>query len=320
MDIFIIQFTLGVILFFLINWIGKQSFSIGYMAISIFVKAEEAPALNFLIRVLTPIVYLIIISSILYSLNLNKYVINIYLVNIYYIVFRLFFNLITSRGKLLDWYRQTLYWSVITILSYFVYDKIISVKENILPDFTTIANELWIIIIIFIFQLTNNIKFSQNGTIKRKENYIKSRYLHFNRLYGDLIKDITKNEALEALTYAILIYEDFNRPKVIRIIENLNHRFTNKSHTLGVMQIKSNKLITDEESVVLGTNKIVNCYKKYISENADQAEEIYEWDVINSIISDYNVGTEYLFEVNELSYDIRKLFYPNSKDNLGAVE
>ena len=78
MDIFFLQFILGVLLFFLINWIGKHSYSIGYMGISIFVKVEEAPALNFLIRVLTPIVYLIIISSILYYLNLNKYVINIY--------------------------------------------------------------------------------------------------------------------------------------------------------------------------------------------------------------------------------------------------
>ncbi|WP_324068951.1 MAG: hypothetical protein RSE15_00020 [Flavobacterium sp.] len=320
MDIFFIQFTLGVILFFLINWIGKQSYSIGYMAISIFVKAEEAPALNFLIRVLTPIVYLIIISSILYSLNLDKFVNNIYLVNIYYIIFRLFINLITIRGKLLDWYRQTLYWSVIIIISYFVYEKIISVKENILPDFTTIANELWIIIIIFIFQLTNNIRFSQNGTVKRKENYLKSRYLHFNRLYGDLIKDITKNEALEAVTYAILIYEDFNRPKVIRIIENLRHRFTDKSHTLGVMQVKTDKQINDEESVILGTKKIVNSYRKYIMENTVEGEDIYEWSVINSIISDYNVGTEYLFEVNELSYEIRELFYPNSKDSLGYRE
>lgn len=320
MDIFFIQFTLGVILFFLINWIGKQSYSIGYMAISLFVKAEEAPALNFLIRVLTPIVYLIIISSILYSLNLDKFVNNIYLVNIYYIIFRLFINLITSRGKLLDWYRQTLYWSVIIIISYFVYEKIISVKENILPDFTTIANELWIIIIIFIFQLTNNIRFSQNGTVKRKENYLKSRYLHFNRLYGDLIKDITKNEALEAVTYAILIYEDFNRPKVIRIIENLRHRFTDKSHTLGVMQVKTDKLINDEESVILGTKKIVNSYRKYIMENTVEGEDIYEWSVINSIISDYNVGSEYLFEVNELSYEIRELFYPNSKDSLGYRE
>ena len=161
MEIIIVQFTLGIILFFLINWIGKHSYSIGYMEISIFVKAEEAPALNFLIRVFTPIVYLIIISSGLYYFHLDKYVINIYLVNIYYIVFRLFFNLITNRSKLLDWYRQILYWTTIVIISYLFYDKIIRIKENILPDFTTIANELWIIILVFIFQITNNINKSK---------------------------------------------------------------------------------------------------------------------------------------------------------------
>lgn len=86
------------------------------------------------------------------------------------------------------------------------------------------------------------------------------------------------------------------------------------------MQVKSVKLINDTESVILGTNKIVDSYNKYVRENAVEGEEIYEWSVINSIITDYNVGSEYLYEVNELSYEIRKLFYPNSKDNLGYVE
>lgn len=117
-----------------------------------------------------------------------------------------------------------------------------------------------------------------------------------------------------------MIYEDFNRPKIIRIIENLKHRFSNKSHTLGVMQVKSDKLINEKESVILGTTKIVNSYNKYIKENSVEGEEIYEWNIINSIISDYNVGSEYSHEVYELSYEIRKTFYPNSKDNLGYVE
>lgn len=320
MDIFLVQFTFGVILFFLINWIGKHSYSIGYMGISIFVKAEEAPALNFIIRAFTPIVYLIIISSALYYFHLDKYVINIYLVNIYYILFRLFFNLITSRGKLLDWYRQALYWSTIIIFSYLFYDKIIRIKENILPDFTTIANELWIIILVFLFQITNNIRFSQNGTIKRKENYLKSRYRHFDKLYGKIIKDLTKNEALESVVYAILIYEDFNRPKVIRLIENIKHRFSQKNHTLGLMQVNSHKLISDKESVILGTTKIVKSYNKYITENSVEGEKIYEGSVINSIITNYNVGSDYLYEVNDLCYELRKLFYKNTKDNLGYVE
>ena len=155
MEIYLIQILLGIGLFFLINWIGRHSYSIGYMEISIFVKTEEAPALNFLIRVLTPIVYIIIVSTILYYFSLDKYVINIFLVNVYYIAFRLLFNLFTNRGLLINWYRQFLYWGAIIILSYFTYDKLIINKANILPDFTTVANELWIIILIFVFQLTN---------------------------------------------------------------------------------------------------------------------------------------------------------------------
>ena len=160
MDILLIQIVLGIGLFFLINWIGKHSYSIGYMEISIFVKTEEAPALNFLIRVLTPIAYLIIVSATLYYFHLDKYVWNIYLVNIYYIIFRLLFNLMTNRGLLLNWYRQFLYWAAIIIISFYLYEKLIKVKTNILPDFTTVANELWIIILVFIFQIANNLRFS----------------------------------------------------------------------------------------------------------------------------------------------------------------
>src|SRR5690606_24751386 len=146
---------------------------------------------------------------------------NIFLVNIYYIIFRLLFNLLTNRGLLLNWYRQFLYWTAIIVISYFTYDKLIKVKANILLDFTTVANELWIIILIFIFQVTNNMRFSKDGTVKRKQNYLKSRYNYFKTNYGKLIKEITQNEALETIVFAIIIYEDFNRPKIARHIENI---------------------------------------------------------------------------------------------------
>lgn len=318
MEIFLVQLFLGIVLFFIINWIGKHSYSIGYMEISIFVKIEEAPALNFLIRVLTPIVYLIIISTALYSLGMDKYVANIYLVNLYYILFRLVFNIATSRGLLLDWYRQTLYWVAILSISYFAYEKLIKIKENILPDFTTIANELWIIILLFLFQVTNNVRFSPNGTLQRKQNYLKSRYRHFNSLYGDTIREITKNEVLESVAYAVLIYEDFNRPQLVRFIENLMFRITKKQHTLGVMQVKTDKLIDDLESVKLGTNKLVSSYKNYAVKMMEKQETYNSWDSIYQMITDYNVGSSYVYEVTELANEIKDLYYSNTTDFLGT--
>jgi hypothetical protein len=316
MEILLVHIILGIGLFFLINWIGKHSYSIGYMEISIFVKTEEAPALNFLIRVLTPIVYIIIVSTSLYYFGLDKFVWNIYLVNIYYILFRLIFNLATNRGLLLNWYRQFLYWTAIIVISYFTYEKLIKVKANILPDFTTVANELWIIILIFIFQVANNLRFSQEATQKRKDNYLKSRYHYFKRFYGQLIKDMTNNEVLESIVYAIIIYEDFNRPKIARQVENLKFRLTKKPHTLGVMQVRSDKLISDLESVKLGTEKIVNAYKKYLENPTENSGDYFDWNAKDFIISDYNVGTSYNGEVSELADIIKTTFYKDTNDTL----
>ena len=316
MEILLVHIILGVVLFFLINWIGKHSYSIGYMEISIFVKTEEAPALNFLIRVLTPIVYIIIVSTSLYYFGLDKFVWNIYLVTIYYILFRLIFNLVTNRGLLLNWYRQFLYWIAIIVISYFTYEKLIKVKANILPDFTTVANELWIIILIFIFQVANNLRFSQEATKKRKDNYLKSRYHYFKRFYGQLIKDLTNNEILESIVYTIIIYEDFNRPKIARQVENLKFRLTKKPHTLGVMQVRSDKLISDLESVKLGTEKILNAYKKYLENTTENSSDYFDWYAKDFIISDYNAGTSYNGEVCELADIIKNTFYKDTNDTL----
>lgn len=316
MIILLVHIILGIGLFFLINWIGKHSYSIGYMEISIFVKTEEAPALNFLIRVLTPIVYIIIVSTTLYHFGLDKFVCNVYLVNIYYILFRLIFNLATNRGLLLNFYRQFLYWIAIVVISYFTYEKLIKVKTNILPDFTTVANELWIIILIFIFQVANNLRFSEEATQKRKDKYLKSRYHYFKRFYGQLIKDLTKNEILESIVYAIIIYEDFNRPKIARKVENLKFSLTKKPHTLGVMQVRSDRIISDIESVRLGTEKVVNAYKKYLKNSIEDSKDNFDYYAQKYIISDYNVGTSYNYEVNELANIIQNTFYKDTNDTL----
>lgn len=316
-EIIILQITLGIILFFLINWIGKHSYSIGYMEMSLFLKVEEAPALNFLIRILSPVVYLILVSAGLYYIGADRFVKNIFLINLYYLTFRLLFNLITERGLLLNWYRQAIYWTAILVISYYTYEKIIKVKTNILPDFTTIANELWIIILIFLFQVTNSIRLSSNSTIKRKDNYLKTKYNFFRRLYGKTIKENTQNEILEAIAYAILIYEDFNRPKVARWLENMRFRLTKKSHTLGVMQVLSTKMISDKQSVDLGSKKIHSAYIDVIEKYKARHNEIYgEWSIYEKIISDYNGGESYRLEVEQLTSKIIKTFYADSLDTL----
>ncbi|NTE03161.1 hypothetical protein G6M26_41685 [Agrobacterium tumefaciens] len=247
-------------------------------------------------------------------LKWDKFVANFYLVNIYYIAFRLAFNLITQRGPLLNWTKQIIYWFSIIILSYIVYGNIIQFKKNLLPDFTTIANELWIIILVFVFHLVNGVKLSNEGMLKRKDAYLKSKYSFFKKKYGRLISNNTKNTSLEIIAYAILIYEDFNRPRIARWYEYLTF-FMRKKQSLGVMQFPTTKWINDNKSVDLGTKKLYTSYKKILEEKDSDLYQ-YESEVRNKIVSEYNGGTKYNNEISILVDSIGGLFYEDNGEYL----
>lgn len=325
-EIHILHFILGVLLFFIINWIGRHSYSVGYMQISMFLKVEEAPAFNFLFRIISPIVYLFIVSALLYKMGLDKYVTNAYFISIYYVIFRLCFNLITNRGLLMNWYRQILYWISIISISYFAYTEIIYKKENILPDFETVSNELWIIILIFLFHTLNQIRISSDKTIKRKENYLESRFKHFKNKYDGIISEQIKNEKLKSIIYGLMIYEDFNRPKAARIIENVSFKLTKKKHSLGLMQVQTENYINDLESVKLGIEKVKKAYQKALKkkklDNLKQEKfnshkgYHYEWELQHSILKDYNPDGPYIYEVSQLSNNIFEKFYNEPKEYL----
>ncbi len=168
----------------------------------------------------------------------------------------------------------------------------------------------------FLFQVANNLRFSQDGAKQRKGNYLKARYNHFKKRYGILIKTLTKNEILECITYAVLIYEDFNRPKIARFIEETKFRLTKKSHTLGVMQVKTDKLISNIESVKLGTQKIVDAYNEYLENLTESHNEHFDWYATSYIIENYNKGTSYSSEMKELTSTIKYTFYKETKDTL----
>ncbi len=101
-----------------------------------------------------------------------------------------------------------------------------------------------------------------------------------------------------------------------RVFENIKQRLTNKPHTLGVMQVKSNKLITDYESVKLGTEKVVNAYNQYLQNLKDAKGEFNEYSAYYGIVSNYNGGSSYHGEVADLISIIKENFYKGTKDSL----
>ncbi len=331
LDTTVIQILMGVVLFFLINILGKRSNYMGYMQISLFAKTSEAPAFNLLFRVLTPLVYIIIITTIFFKIGFDKYTVNIYMVNIYYIIFRWTFNLIMGRGRLLNWLEQFIHFIVISTLSFIEYRWLIKEKANILPDLSTISNELWIIIVLFLYSILNRLELGRGKTEYRKKRYQKHYLQKYMSRFDGIIRKRTTNRKLISLIYAIMLYEGFNRPKIYRKIENAIFSL-GIVKTTGIMQVKSNSALSDNESVKAAIKKInaklpilieevKSEQSKYRSSltayggmlNEDQLAAYFDRSLEDKILSAYNPGWEYSSEVKEIRESVERIIFGDSQ-------
>lgn len=312
MNLVLVHFLLAIGLFVIVNWIGSHSIHAGYMRMSVLVKADEAPAFNFLYRSFSPVAYITLVSALSYKIQQEWIVKDIYLVVVYYFIFRLGFNLATGRARLLNWVTQSAYILVSVPMSYYVYDALITNKEFLLPTEKEIGSAVWLAIVAYIYHTFNSVKLSDERTRSRKASYLKDRYTRYKNLYGKIIEGIAETKRQEALIYAVLIVEAFNRPKLYRLVENVLFRF-GLAKTLGIMQVTTDKYINDEESVRLGATKIVNDHLKAKLEAESRSYHSGYWAIRRIVLELYNPDSEYIGEVDGLYNEIVSKFYPDER-------
>lgn len=329
---FVMYPVLAITLFYITNWLGKHSYSLGYNSIDFIVDREDAAAFNFSLRVLTPTIFIILLSAIFYHFKLDFLTLNIYLVVIYSVALRIAINLFMGRLHILDWKLQFFYAVTICVVAYAAYINLILPKKPLIPDFNTISNELWILIGLFVYNVVNKIELSKEKQQKRISHYVMIKYKYFNSLYEHLIdnywqtalQDIyqqlelkheetklleTSIELFKFITYSIMIFEDFNRPKNARRIENFIAKHSSKIKTIGVMQVQSKLLITDIESIYLGMRRIAQSSITYLNNNT----YYYSSSLLEIILHDYNNGENYYNSVESI---LEILFNEINNENL----
>lgn len=94
----------------------------------------------------------------------------------------------------------------------------------------------------------------------------------YKRAYGELLpKRFQEDLLLRSIFYAIMFIEDTNRPSSARILERFLAKF-DLAKTTGIMQQKSDKPLTDEESVELAIPYIEKMWNKYLRSYARSAD------------------------------------------------
>lgn len=291
---------LAIIEYIIINFLTakitklKEYVTINYSSFEFADIGEKPYGLNILIRIICPTIFIIILSGIFYNFGINSFVEEIYLITIFYFLIRWFVIIaIFCRKELTNW-KEEIFIFIITIsINLLLYCFFIKKTTQIFISIDELRDAIWISIITFTIVIIRDFIYKyvyiDNYKLEtRKEKYILKKYEYFRNEYEDIIT--TKNKELHKIVYAIMIYENFNRPFLIRIIEKTKFLITGKA-TLGVMQVSSRVFINDRTSVKLGYRILKKSY-------FDKKKEIKEKDkLLSETISSYNYGEKYLNEV-----------------------
>jgi len=266
MQNFAVHFLLAVLLFFVVNWIGGHAISAGYHQLTIFGQIDEAPAFNTLFRLLAPTVFLLITAAGWYALGLDVFVRDYWRISLYYVGFRWFFNVVLGRFTLMNWKRQLLLGFLTIGVSYVVYEKLIQYRTNLLPDPQNLANEVWLIVLLFLYHTWNRIERSsiQAGSEARRRKYIQQKFNRIRLRLGKVVQENTDLRLVEALSFAVMVYEQFNRPPVYQWMERHVLFPLGRSRTIGPMQVRVEEVLKDEDSVAVGVRKLQRDYEQAV--------------------------------------------------------
>lgn len=285
----------------------------GYIQMSVVIQEDTAPLFNYLFKVLAPVVYIVLLTAIFQKIGLDSFVEKIYWIVIDYWLIRFFAVILLGHFRLINWITQIVYWvSSIGLALWF--QSIIDQAGSILPDPKSLLEELWVLIIVFLYSIFNKITISRSGSQRRKERYVERQFLKFKDKYSNIVSRCCNSTIIEAITYSIMIYENFNRPGTARFIERTMFCRSNKKHSFGIMQVCSDKVLTDEESIELGIDIIKKAYTKFCND-ASEKSYLSLYDMIFDISIAYNGGDRYYREeVYEIFKQIIHKYYPELED------
>ncbi|WP_423214972.1 hypothetical protein [Streptococcus equinus] len=156
---------------------------------------------------------------------------------------------------------------------------------DILPNASNTTFQLYLILGMFIVSAIQVTYENDNYTLKRNE-FILRKFDSYLSKFDILLK---LDDSLLYLVSSILLVEDFERPKVIRIFE----RIVNSS----TRNIAQNDSLNDYHSVFLLTQNIQELYNNH--------SELGDW--IYEIAYEYNHSEQYVHEVKGIYYTLQKL-------------
>lgn len=224
--IILTYFLIAILIFILSLRLGSllRKYKHEYQPISS-IEVDNSIGFNLVYRIIfTPIIIMILATTFYYTDA--KYMLdNIWIISVFVALLQVSVLVAIARITLVNigLYIVTLLLSISA--SVLVSEVIIpNGIEKMLPGIDDFRSAIYIGIITFFYGVIKNIPENKDSHDKRVRHYVIHRYRKMKRKYGKIIEGHCTE--IRAVTYSVMIFEDYNRPAVVRLIEKIVHAKT----------------------------------------------------------------------------------------------
>ena len=292
------------------KWKQRTSNLFSYSTFGFGDITEDEFSDNFFQLLIHPAIYLAIVGSILQAFSCETIVRSLWLLVPLYWGLRFAVMIARDTFCFQNWWVQITLLFASLLLSegtYFLIIRLLDEEKTVFIDVAQFRDAFWFAVLCFIAKFVwDYFKRKMIGDVvfppQKKANVILRRYDKYQRKYNEIIetsldrncvfKSRTQRMRFCCLIYAIMVYEDHNRPAWFRLMEYaIKMLCPRRLMSLGIMQIQTNRLISSRASIQLAIRKL---YKTFSSVAGSTA--------IEEAIGDYNPDSLYLNEVRAI-YD-----------------
>ena len=240
-------------------------------------------------------IFLLIFSGIFKRFGIN-YTDNIFLVFLFLFLIDAVY---CSYFKDLDFFdrldNNVEYYFILIIVGFFINQSFINRVEVVFLTGEDLRLVIWSFVLLFLYYFCKNKNIftstSKNEFVPMSVNSVLSSYAKLKyRFYDEC--DVDEKE-LSNVLYSIMIYHNHHRSKIFRRLDYIRFRLNGQKQKLGIMQIESNKFISDSESIYLAYQKLLKIYEKEKrSRKKNKIEEI-----IKGYCKGYSDDVLYVFDI-----------------------
>ena len=229
-----------------------------------------------------------------------KYVDNIFLSYVFLMVFDMIYVSYFLEKDFFDKNDKNInYYIILIIIGFILNQEFFNEVTTVFLTGNDLRLILWSFIIIFIYNFCKD-KDIINNKEKTSErfmsvdnvltNYAKLKYKYYD--YCDL-----EDKKLSNVIYAIMIYRNSKRSKFLRNYDYFMFRLNGKSSKLSIMQVYTNKYITDIEGINIVKEEINELIVKSSLTKSKTKKEIDYLTLIDSYCEEESIYVKNIFEI-----------------------